>query len=166
MTLSQAKYAEAALLARQAIAGNPDPATGARLRRILCVSGLGMGKRGAALRDCDEESVAGATTDRNVRLAGLLVRLQLQVAMRDDQAAIRTLREAEPDLSSHMESRWRFLALAAQVDPQYSAPARQALNELEQAWGSAAFGGYVTRADVESLRRPLLKTVSANSNTR
>jgi tetratricopeptide (TPR) repeat protein len=165
MALSQCRYTEAATLARRALA-KADLATAGRLRGTICLAELARANR-SAWSDCESSSAdAMASADMTAQLSGRMIRFQYQIARRDRDGALQTFHEAETGLDRHPESRWRFLVLAAQLDPQYGAAARQALNELSQLWGDEAFHGYLTRPDIALLARPLLRPASANTNTR
>jgi tetratricopeptide (TPR) repeat protein len=164
MEQSAGHSAQAAAIARRALAGDlkPKASTAIELTRVLGLALLATGDKRGGLRRCEEALDAASKSDD---VTGLLsARLNLAEARLengDRAGAAALLQAAESTLTGHPESRWRAFALMARIDRGYVAKARQALDELKNQWGEAAFAQYQTRNDVKKLVRPLLQPTNA-----
>ncbi|PWU08118.1 MAG: hypothetical protein C5B51_08435 [Terriglobia bacterium] len=166
MLLSQKRGPEAEVILERALSAGVslNPVTGAALVRILGLSWIRAGRKQAGLKKCLEALVAA----EQLKDPGTL--REVQMALLEANASQRNLAEArnifanlETALKNQPESRWRALALIAEVDPQYLAAARQALRDLALEWGEEPFRRYLTRRDVQQISWPLLHSKFAKS---
>jgi hypothetical protein len=104
---------------------------------------------------------ATKSDDVNALLSARLALAEARLENGDRAGAAALLQAAESALSGHPESRWRAFALMALIDRGYFAKARQALDELKNQWGEAAFAQYQARNDAKKLIRPLLQLTNA-----
>jgi len=163
MALSEGRYSDAVGLCRRALAtAGQDAPLAAALQKTLGLAQVASGNNREGLRNC-EESLRAAEKLGNVGalLTARLALAQVRLETGDGPGALSLLEQAEPELRSRPESRWRAFALKSRVDPQSGALARQALDELHGLWGDSAFQRYLSRPDVRKLALPLLLTNSA-----
>ena len=164
LALSENQFAEAAVLARMALAAAAGTATiqEAQLRRILGLSEVAAGNRGEGLRECEQSLAIAKKIDALAMIANASLAVgKARIEIGDRAGALKLLREVEPQLARFPEFRWRGYALMAQADLKYAPLARQALAQLAAEWGEAAFRDYQGRPDVQNLARPFLQAVSA-----
>jgi tetratricopeptide (TPR) repeat protein len=158
MALSQRHFTESASGARGALESQrgQDPLTRADLTRILGLAELALGRKREGLENCEEALKATAKLEEvSVVLKARMAVAEARLRMGDRDGSASIIRDAETLLATRPESRWRALALLAGPDPRYRARARQALGQLSQELGDAAFRGYRARPDVQELLRPL-----------
>lgn len=164
MDLNQNRFAQASERARRLLAdAGLKPSSAAELKTVLGLALLGSGKASEGLRMCEEALAASARLGEDAGLlqASLAV-LQARIATRDKAGALAIFHQVEPMLGGFPESRWRALALVSRADSQFSARARQALDELAGSWGKETFRAYLARPDIKQLSRPLLQSTYAN----
>jgi len=164
LALSRNDYGRAAALARSALAaGIASKVTAAELQVSLGAALAGTGHRDEGRRTLEDAlAAAGSLGDPDLLLNVRLAILRTRVESGDRPGALAVFHDAEPALSGFPESRWRALALVSRVEPQYAAPARQAIDQLAGQWGAEAFRSYRERPDVASLSRPLFLSTHAN----
>jgi tetratricopeptide (TPR) repeat protein len=164
MELSQHHYQQARDLAVQALASPAasDRRLHSELTAPLGLALAGLGDVHGGLRRC-RESLDDAIQVDEIPLLILARAALAQVLVQsgDRAAVLKLLRGHESETAKYPEANWRVLAVMAQADPQYGAPARAALQQLEQLWGSEAFRQYSARPDVEQLSRPLFQATNA-----
>ena len=163
MAVSEGHYSDAVALSRRAlIEAAQDPPSTAALKRILGQAQIGLGNKRGGLQGCEES--LKATEKQGDVVALLRARLavaQARLDVGDGPGALGLLKEAEPELANRPESRWRALAMRSRVEPQATAPARLALDEIHRNWGDNVFQRYLSRPDIHRLAWPLLQTLSA-----
>jgi tetratricopeptide (TPR) repeat protein len=157
--------AQAAVLARQALSGNPPPSPGTaiELHRVIGLALLATGDKRGGLREC-EGALADAVKNEDVGalLGARLAVAEARIANGDRAGAAALLKNIEPTLAGRPESRLRSSALMAELDSRYIEAGRAALGELKSQWGDAAFSTYQNRSDVRKRIRPLLSALPAN----
>jgi hypothetical protein len=164
MELSQEHYAEASTLASQGLAGDsgPEPLLHSQLADILGLAQAGSGNVVGGLQLCRESlEAAGEVGQPSTLNRARLALAQAFIEAGDRSAVLAVLRDHEPDAAKYPESRWRVLALMSEADQRYTAPAREALSELERLWGEQPFQKYLARPDMQRLSRHLLGPVTA-----
>ena len=158
MELSRENFAKSAALAQDALTTDTghNPGTLTSFKTILGLATFGSGKKAEGLRICSDAVVEAAKAgDAGVLLDARLGLGQAHVENGDRALALAILKDAERNVGSRLESRWRLLALMSRVDSQYAVPARQALDAMATQLGAEAFRQYLTRPDVQKLARPL-----------
>jgi tetratricopeptide (TPR) repeat protein len=161
MALSQRRFRDAAEIAREALGAHlaPTPAVQAEVDEILGLAMVGLGNTGEGVRKCEAARAATeAAHDTAGALPASVAALEARVeAGARRPSALEDFESWEPRLAAKPELRWRALAWAAQADPRYLAPAREALPRLSRLWGEAAYRSYLTRPDVAKLSGPVLR---------
>jgi tetratricopeptide (TPR) repeat protein len=164
MLLSQKRWPETAAIAQRVLSADArkNPLTTAALTRILGLAWLRSGKRDAGRRKCEEAlGAAQALKDPSTLLDARMAVLEARLTVRDSAGALSLFHDVEPALKAHPESRWRALAMLAELDRQYLSPANEASREFAAQWGDTKFRQYLTRQDVQALSWPLLHIDSA-----
>lgn len=164
MALSQARFREAASLARRAQAADFSPTPGERvgIEDVLGLALAGAGDKGQGLKECEKAwSAAAGISDAAEKMDAAAAVLETRIESGERDAALRIFHEIEPRLAAFPELRWRALALASRADPRYLKDAREALEKISFQWGKPVYTTYLTRPDAEKLSRPLLRPVSA-----
>jgi hypothetical protein len=158
LELSQNHYLEARALVSQALRSitGDDARLHSDLTSILGLTYTGVQEFGRGVQLCRESLQEAERTGLPVtRLRASLALGQALLQAGNRAAALGALRNAEPDSAKYPEARWRLMALMAQADPEYTVPARAALNALEQLWGLEAVQRYMASPDIQQVSRPL-----------
>lgn len=165
MALSEERYSEAAALCRQVLSGPVAEPEAAVAARILGLTRIRQGAWQEGVRKCESAvSLARMIGDRSVQIPAQLTLAEAYLEGGDTSDALTILREVIPSVTDLPDSRWRTLALAAQVDRAkaraYATSARQQLDAIAMQWGSATFALYIRRQDSQRLLRPLSRQFS------
>jgi tetratricopeptide (TPR) repeat protein len=163
LALSRNQYGHAMALARLALAGGTaSPGTKAELNSIVGLALLGSGQKQAGLRACEEAlRTAESLNDDEVLMQTRLALVKAKLESGDRPGALAVFHQAESNLSRFPEWRWRALALMARTDSLYLTPARRALDQLTEQWGSNVIRPYLERPDIKPLARPFLSSFHA-----
>jgi tetratricopeptide (TPR) repeat protein len=164
MALSRKRYGEAAKSAREAITANKNqnPALIAELKGILCVSLTSTGSRAEGLQNCNEALTAAAGVQDNTTLVSAsLAAMQGMLQSHHREGVPGQFHRIESYIQTLPESQWRAFALLASVDSQYTAHARESLEQLKGKWGADVWKAYIARPDLAQLSWPLSKAAHA-----
>ena len=165
MLLSQNRFAEAAEMARGALAGDiaRTPELQNQFERILGLALLGMGNKGEGAKKCEAARTAiEARHDIDDTLEAGVAALEARIVQGQRKSAMQLFQQMEPPLAAYPELQWRALALASGADAHYSGAAREALLKLQHLWGDSAYNAYLARPDVVKLSQSLPGRVPAS----
>jgi tetratricopeptide (TPR) repeat protein len=175
IALSQNHFPEAKEAAARALekAGKefPNVATNAQLLMALAQSYGGAAGAGKALASQVFETVRQSADPANLAQAQLMFAETLLISGDSQAAANNAGQAAETFLRlGQEESAWRALTLAAQAwqnlgdkskAREYALKARESHSKLEQRWNAESYKSYLSRPDIQRLRKQLDQLPSA-----